>query len=392
MRVLLVNDYHPEQGPVIGGCEIVVRTLADALGELGVQTELFTAADVPGGRSPLNYVWNGRARRALSYKLDDFGADVVHFHNIYHRLSPAVLDALNGRAAVATAHDGHFACPNPTLRSFGRGGETRIEPGSAGRPSNELLRVRWDSRGRFYSMLRAAQWIRGYRLERVQRNLRVVMCPSRFLTELLRAEHLPVEFVPPPVIDPGEASSSRAEREIPRLVFAGRIEPEKGLAAMLELIPTDPPWEMHVAGSGADERRCRAVAAERGIDDRVRFLGRLSHAATRELIASGSGLIAVSRCPENAPAAVLEAVRAGTPVLTSDLGGVGEIIHDCGGGVAVDPFDARAVTEGFGILLDKRIKPGETEAYFAERTPRVHALRVIAAYERALAGEPLCVS
>lgn len=392
MRVLLINDYHPEQGPVVGGCEIVVRTLADALGELGVQTELFTAADVPGGRSPLNYVWNGRARRALSDKLDDFGADVVHFHNIYHRLSPSVLDALHGRAAVATAHDGHLACPNPTLRSFDRGGETRIEPGCVGKSNSQLLRTRWDSRGRFYSTLRAAQWIRGYRLERVQKNLRVVMCPSRFLTELLRAEGLPVEFMPPPVIDPGAIAGTSHGRDVPRLVFAGRIEPEKGLAAMLERIATDRPWELHVAGSGADEQRCRAVAEMRGIENRITWLGRLSHAATRELIASGSGLIAVSRCPENAPAAVLEAVRAGTPVLTSDLGGVGEIIHDCGGGVAVDPFDAKAVSEGFGMLLDGRIERGETEAYFAERTPRVHALRVIAAYERALAGEPLCVS
>jgi hypothetical protein len=164
--VLLVNDYLEA-----GGCEAVVQQTAEGLRARGHTVEVMTGQDVgakPTALCPWRYVSSRPARRALRRRLDAFEPDVVHFFNVYHELSPAVIAEAHawrgGRDAsvVMTAADYHLVCPNSGLRRFDHGAAVLIEPGQVlcGRA---LWMTCWDHRGWLHSVLKLAQHVWNYR-------------------------------------------------------------------------------------------------------------------------------------------------------------------------------------------------------------------------------------
>ena len=52
-------------------------------------------------------LWSTSARRGISAVVEDFAPDVVHLHNVYHQLSPSVLEPLGhlGIPAVVSTED-----------------------------------------------------------------------------------------------------------------------------------------------------------------------------------------------------------------------------------------------------------------------------------------------
>jgi glycosyltransferase involved in cell wall biosynthesis len=104
---------------------------------------------------------------------------------------------------------------------------------------------------------------------------------------------------------------------------AGRLTEEKGFdtaiaAARAARVP------LVIAGAGPDEPRLRTIAA--GAE--VRFTGRLERDALSALRRRAAVVLAPSRWEEPCPYAVLEALAAGVPVLTSDRGGLPELVGE----------------------------------------------------------------
>jgi len=66
-------------------------------------------------------IWSTSSRRGMSRVLRDFQPDIVHFHNIYHQLSPSILAgvARAGVPCVMTLHDYKLACPSYQLLDHG---------------------------------------------------------------------------------------------------------------------------------------------------------------------------------------------------------------------------------------------------------------------------------
>ncbi len=127
------------------------------------------------------------------------------------------------------------------------------------------------------------------------------------------------------------------------MVFAGRVEPEKGLAEFLRVMPDDADDVLTVVGEGSDLSRCRRICQERGLGDRVAFLGRQSRPATIQAIARAHLLILPSLAYETAGLTLLEALASRTNILTSSLAGAGEIVRDTGVGFTFIPGDGASL-------------------------------------------------
>jgi len=68
-----------------------------------------------------------------------------------------------------------------------------------------------------------------------------------------------------------------------RLGYFGALEPEKGVAVLLNLLPSLPsPWRLTVTGAGTLEEALRTSATE--FPDRIEFHGRVSHRRVTELM------------------------------------------------------------------------------------------------------------
>jgi glycosyltransferase involved in cell wall biosynthesis len=387
-RVLQVNDFPAGSA---GGAEVVLASTARLLRAAGWEVEVFTGADLPDRRlTPRRYVDNPVARRALAGRLATFRPDVVHLHNYYHVLSPGVLAELqafkHARAArvVMTAHDSHLVCPDAGGTWF-CGWSAARHPVDADRLRrwSYLLGRRWDHRGLGHSLLKLAQHVWNYRLKGRRRALDVVICPSRFLQRLCAGVGQATAFLPYPS---PRAPRGPTERPGPlRLVFVGRLEPEKGLYDFLRILPTSFEGTLAVVGDGRDADRCRALCRRRGLERVVTFLGRLPHARVLELLGRFHVLVLPSLFLENSPLSLHEALAAGTNLLVSDRGGSPEIVTASGVGHVFTPGDADSLA-GQLARIGRALREGtlnrfDASAFLAGRSERAYLRGLLAIYE-----------
>ncbi|MCA9290579.1 MAG: glycosyltransferase, partial [Phycisphaerales bacterium] len=315
--------------------------------------------------------------------VDAWRPDVIHLHNFYHVLSPRILDACRGTRTVMTAHDYHLVCPSSALTRCV--GDERIAMTAATcRGIGTRLFTRWDHRGRGHSLLKGVQHVWNYRVRARHRAIDLVLCPSRFLMREMETTGLPCRFVPQPIDVTPAGDATRPTAPPLRFVFAGRVEPEKGLAPWLEMLPDDWPHRLDIIGDGADRSRCEAIVGARGLSDRVTFAGRVPPDVARSRIASSHVLVLPSRWPENAPLAIFEALASGTGVLASDLGALGELVRESGAGFLFTPDDRASLVTAFASIEraagDGTLHAFDVDALLGARTPDVYVRALLDAY------------
>ncbi len=134
-----------------------------------------------------------------------------------------------------------------------------------------------------------------------------------------------------------------------------RFEPPKDhatlLAALARLRALD--WTVDLVGDGPLEPSCRELAGRLGIGDRVQFLGYQADAAP---VLARSGLFVLSSRSEAFPRSVLEAMRAGLPVVASAVGGLAEVVDNGINGALVSRDDTVALSAAIGELLENPVR------------------------------------
>jgi glycosyltransferase involved in cell wall biosynthesis len=136
------------------------------------------------------------------------------------------------------------------------------------------------------------------------------------------------------------------------IVAAGRLVEQKNHALFLRaaagLARLVPQAQFVIAGDGPLRSALEEQARQLGIADRVRFAGERRDIDT--LLRAGSILWLTSRW-EGMPNIVLEAMASGLPVITTDVGGVRELIRSGVDGFVVQEGDAGAFVRHSQELL-----------------------------------------
>ena len=116
-------------------------------------------------------------------------------------------------------------------------------------------------------------------------------------------------------------------RTPPRLVMVARFGAQKDHGTLLRALAglQNHPWELDLVGDGPLLPPMESLAAALGITGRVRFLGQRMD-VDQILATSQVSLLATNW--EGFPLSILEAMRAGLPVVASSVGGIGEAISD----------------------------------------------------------------
>jgi glycosyltransferase involved in cell wall biosynthesis len=171
----------------------------------------------------------------------------------------------------------------------------------------------------------------------------------------LRSVPLGLELKPF-VESPKYRGELRAELGIPeetRLVgIVGRLVPVKGHTVFLRaaqiVCARTPSVKFLIVGDGELRDELEGQSRELGIDDRVEFLG-WRHDLPR--VYADLDLVALSSYNEGSPVALIEAMAAGRAVLSTDVGGVSDVVSDGVNGILVPPRDPEAMAEAFVGLL-----------------------------------------
>lgn len=199
-----------------------------------------------------------------------------------------------------------------------------------------------------------------------------VAANSRYTLGLL-APHMPpgtrCAVVPPPIPPQPEPSPTdlAAVRALtgsdgPVLLTLARLEPRKGIDMVIRAIPglvaAHPGLSLLVAGDGPDKARLVSLAAEAGIAQRVRFLGRVD-AGMKAALFRSADLFAMPTRREGASVegfgiVYLEAAWHGLPALAGHEGGAADAVADGETGILCNGADPQAVQDSLAALLADR--------------------------------------
>ncbi|WP_341579084.1 glycosyltransferase [Microbacterium schleiferi] len=170
-----------------------------------------------------------------------------------------------------------------------------------------------------------------------------------------------------------------------RVLFVGRLDPEKNLATLLtafSLIPTELHARLDIVGSGSERSRLQEHAQALGITDKVTFHGYVGDDQLTDIHRRATVFVMPSTA-ELQSIATLEAMASGTPVILADAMALPHLVTSGREGYLVHPRNAREFADRIERLL--RLEP---EMYMrmseaALATARTHdALTVTAQYEQ----------
>jgi glycosyltransferase involved in cell wall biosynthesis len=147
-------------------------------------------------------------------------------------------------------------------------------------------------------------------------------------------------------------ANAGSKHEPIRLVMVARLDDQKDHRTLFAAIESlrEKPWELVLVGDGPLEGELKQMAAASGISDRVRFLGLRND--VEAILAEGQIFLLISNW-EGFPRSIIEAMRAGLPVIASDVGGVAEAVQDGTTGYVIAPKDAAALESRLRSLLDE---------------------------------------
>jgi glycosyltransferase involved in cell wall biosynthesis len=195
---------------------------------------------------------------------------------------------------------------------------------------------------------------------------------------------------------PADLPARKSLREF-TLLWAGRLEPRKGLALALRAMARVRlnPANLLIAGSGALRGKHEALAAELGLTSRVKFLGFVPYDRMESVFESAHVFLFTS-LRDSSGAVVLEAMAHGLPILTLNHQGVGTFVPDNAGikvPVTTPEETAQALASAIDELggSDHRCRDMQLAAWtFAkEQTWDRRAERMSRIYEEVVSGHPV---
>lgn len=143
---------------------------------------------------------------------------------------------------------------------------------------------------------------------------------------------------------------------VPTLLFAGRLEHEKGVMTLLRaaviLKRTGLRFRVRICGTGSARGLLESCSKKLGLDREVSFLGFVPLHPDLDRLLAGADLFILPSLSEGVPKVILEAMAKGTPVIASDAGGIPEIVTHGKTGVLVPPGDEHCLADAVRHLLD----------------------------------------
>lgn len=329
-------------------------------------------------RTGAGALWSRHATEEVKRLVRRYRPEIVHCHNLFPTLSPAVIRTAvrEGSVVVITLHNYRMMCLPATFLREGRVCE------------DCLGKVPW--RGVAYrcyrgSILGSATLAGSLTLHRglgTFKQVALFLATSRFVAEKHVEAGLPANKV---VVKPNFTwEMPRRDEAGGQFLYLGRLATEKGVATLLEAW-RGVPGRLLVVGEGPEEQHLRAAAP-----DNVEFRGSVSPSEIPPLLQSSRALLVPSMWYEGAPRVILEAFATGVPVLASRIGALAEVVENEVSGLLLPPTDGAAWREAAIRMLDDyevdRLGEGAFRSWDKNYRPEIGLRHLEDAYQLALSA------
>lgn len=348
MRILIVHNFYGSSSP--SGENVVFELESKLLQKNGhTVSEFCRHSDEIRNRGlkgvihgALTTPWNELSRQSFERAIQRYEPHIIHVHNVFPLISPAVFHAKRNQSAVVlTLHNYRIFCPAaiPT-----RNGMICTECIDRKTILPSLMHRCY--RKSLFATIPLAISVALHNKINTWRNLvDAFIVFTEFQKEFVIKAGLPKEkvFVKPNYFPGTPALVPWSERD-DSVVFAGRVSAEKGICDLIDA------WEMwgaaaprlKIVGDGplADELKYRTKSS-----DRIIWCGARTLTETCEIISRSKLLLLPSRWFEGFPMVIREAFAFGTPIGVSDIGPLHSLVVPAGAGFSFFPSNSNDLFE-----------------------------------------------
>jgi len=345
VKVLFVHNAYQHKG----GEDSVLEAEGSLLSNRGHAVEYFTRhndeiSQLSRVSVAMQTFWSSPVARDFEARLRSFKPDVVHVHNTFPRISPAIywVAAKLGVPIVQTLHNFRLMCPQAMFLREGKVCEDCLGK----LPWRGALRGCYrDSRLQSTVLASMVSLHRGLGTwqNKVTRYIALnEFCRNKFIEGGLPAERILikpnfVDFLPPIAVDRKG------------FLFVGRLSVEKGIDTLVAAASMVHGAKVHVAGSGPEAGLLDAAT-------NISALGARSHDEVRALMCHAIALVMPSIWYETFGMVAIEAFAAGLPVIASRLGALAVLIEDRVTGLLFEPGDPHSLAEAMRWALEHPAK------------------------------------
>ncbi len=295
----------------------------------------------------LGVVFSVKQYRKLKVKLTAAKPDVVHVHNYFPVLSPAIFYACKSLniPVVHTLHNYRAICPTALLMHDGKVDEKSIHQGPSWAITKRVYR------GSLIGTMLLATMISWHRfIGTWQRKV------DRFiaLTEFQKSKYIEagwpakkIAVKPNFVNDPFE-SCEMSEKTGGYAIFVGRLSQEKGIDILLESWQSVT-YPLKIIGDGPLK-----ILVEQSNNNNIEYLGKKEKPELFELVRNADFIVMPSTWYEGFPMVLVEAFACGTPAVVSNLGSMAEIVTPHETGLHFTVGDSTALSSRINEILSDR--------------------------------------
>ena len=360
-------------GKDTGGMNVYVRDLTRELGRLGIHVDVFTRSQdehVPHVLHDLGY-----------------GNRVVHVPAgpevplAKRELTDYIPQFVNGIKAFTAEKGIHYDIIHSHYWMSGLAAES-LSDAWGGTPIVHMFHTLGEMKNRIAQSdeeRESPERIAGEKrvLARVDRMVTATLAERTQLRFLYKADDRKLITIPPGVdtshfypIPPDEAKMAIGIKpDVRMILFVGRIEPLKGLDTLIRAMsclklnhPDHPNHPVHLAIIGgepdassqqmsAEMARLQQLCDELALDQTVIFLGKRGQDTLPYYYSAAEVLVMPSHY-ESFGMVALEAMACGTPVIASEVGGLGFLVQNGKTGYTIPNGDPGVLYDKLSILLE----------------------------------------
>jgi len=344
MRICVVhNEYGRPSGE-----EMVVNNIACLLRERGHDVISFgrssnEISNMFWGniRAFFSGIYSWSSKRKMAELISKEKPDIIHVHNVYPLISPAVLSVCRraGVPVIMTVHNYRLVCPNGLHLANGQVCEKC-------RGGREYWCVLGNCENNFFKSTGYA--VRNYfarKLRLFRDNVDIFICLTEFQKARLIAEDFPADqciVIFNMVDEPNEDSNYNLGDYVG---FVGRISPEKGISTLLAAAKKLPDMPFKAAGEYDP-----ASPFLKSASANFQFCGYLRSNDIKDFYQRSRFVVLPSICFEGFPMMILDAMLRQKPVICSRIGALPEIVEDGITGLLFNPGDENDLAEKISYL------------------------------------------
>lgn len=304
-------------------------------------------------------IWyNFQAKKNLEKLIKNFKPDIAHLHNIYHHLSPSIIDTLKkyNIPMVMTLHDYKLICPNYNLFV-----KDKIWEKSKKYKYYKCFLDKCIKNSYSKSLICVIEAYL-HRLIKIYSKIDCFISPSEFLIYKFNKFEFKKEIIhlPNPLIDIKNVSNRKEENYI---LYFGRLSIEKGINDLIKSYSKlNTICKLFIVGSGNEFKKLKLLIEKLNLNKKIILIGYKRDKKLFSLINNAKFVVFPSKWYENAPYSIIEAMSLQKLVICAKVGGIPELIENKKTGFLYDADNTKELADTMNYILknpEKTVKIGE---------------------------------